>query len=165
MPQRMKKKLGSYGTAGQLQQRPAPRTGGFFEVDDVGIIEPEDFNINFVKKSVRYWDKAGTDGGGCRTAGVLMHLMKNDPLIISDIITGQWSAAQREKRILQVAAIDAEDFGSKAAVQVWVEQEGGSGGKESADGTIKNLLGYNVHKESVTGDKETRAEPYNNIAS
>lgn len=156
----LKKSMGAYATAGQLQQNPAPRTGGFFEVDEVTVIDYVDFNHNYIVRSVRYWDKAGTDGGGCRTAGVLMHWMKNQTIIISDIVMGQWSYAQREKRIKQVAAMDAEEFGGPASVQIWVEQEGGSGGKESAESTIKNLMGYSIHKESVTGDKEKRAGPF-----
>jgi predicted phage terminase large subunit-like protein len=42
---------------------------------------------------------------------------------------------------------------------VWVEQEPGSGGKESAENTIRNLAGWTVKADRVTGDKATRAEP------
>ena len=45
-------------------------------------------------------------------------------------------------------------------VKVWVEQEPGSGGKESAESTIRNLSGFKVEADRVTGDKESRAEPY-----
>jgi predicted phage terminase large subunit-like protein len=45
-------------------------------------------------------------------------------------------------------------------VDVWVEQEPGSGGKESAESTIKNLTGFRVYADRVTGSKELRAEPY-----
>jgi len=43
---------------------------------------------------------------------------------------------------------------------IWVEQEGGSGGKESAEGTIRRLAGYNVRAERVTGSKLVRAQPF-----
>ena len=43
---------------------------------------------------------------------------------------------------------------------IWVEQEPGSGGKESAQSTIRNLAGFRVYADRVTGDKESRAEPY-----
>ena len=33
------------------------------------------------------------------------------------------------------------------------------GGKESAESTVRNLAGWNVHAETVSGDKVTRARP------
>jgi predicted phage terminase large subunit-like protein len=43
---------------------------------------------------------------------------------------------------------------------IWAEQEPGSGGKESAENTVRNLAGYSIRTETVTGDKVTRADPY-----
>jgi len=45
-------------------------------------------------------------------------------------------------------------------VTVWVEQEPGSGGKESAEGTIRNLGGFLAYAERPTGDKAFRADPF-----
>lgn len=150
---RDKKALGSLATAGQFQQRPAPRSGGFFEWDKLSLMDaaPE------LATKVRYWDKAGTQGGGCYTAGALVGLPKdqNDPnCYILDMVRGQWAAPQREKMIKATAASDGKD------VAVWVEQEPGSGGKESASSTIRNLRGFNCRADLPTGDKVTRAEPY-----
>lgn len=44
-------------------------------------------------------------------------------------------------------------------LSVWVEQEPGSGGKESAQISVRELAGHDVHAERVTGDKVTRATP------
>ena len=44
-------------------------------------------------------------------------------------------------------------------VPIWVEQEGGSGGKESAEISIRELAGWMVRAEPVTGKKPTRAGP------
>ena len=44
-------------------------------------------------------------------------------------------------------------------LQIYVEQEPGSGGKESAENTVLNLAGFDVHADRVTGDKLTRAKP------
>ena len=156
---RLKRSLGSYGTAGQLNQRPAPRGGGIIKVSEFRLVEL--FNEGQIERSVRYWDKAGSEGKGCYTAGVLMHKMKAGPtdFVIEDVVRGQWSAAQREARIKQTAEIDAEMYG-KLKVEIWEEQEGGSGGKESAENTIKMLAGFNIRRESVTGDKVTRARPF-----
>ena len=44
--------------------------------------------------------------------------------------------------------------------EVYVEQEPGSGGKESAESTIRMLAGYAVYADRVTGNKVVRAEPF-----
>jgi predicted phage terminase large subunit-like protein len=103
--------------------------------------------------SVRYWDKAGTTGSGDHTAGVRMVRSPEGLYYVTDVVRGQWSAGEREKVIRHTAEQDGRN------VSVWVEQEPGSGGKESAANTVLNLAGWNVHAEPVTGDKETRARP------
>jgi predicted phage terminase large subunit-like protein len=105
---------------------------------------------------VRYWDKAGTQGGGKYSAGVLMGRRPNGRVIVADIVRGQWSALNREAVILQTAQADRA---AKRTVAIWVEQEPGSGGKESAEATVRNLAGFVIHAERVTGDKLTRAQP------
>ena len=150
---RRMERTNAYRFAGQLMQRPAPIGGGMFPVDRFEVIEhkPADQDISY---SVRHWDKAGTSGGGAFTAGVLMHKLKDGRFVVSDVQRGQWGALDREKRIKQTAKMDGTD------VVVWIEQEPGSGGKESAESTIRNLQGFRVYADRVTGDKETRAEPY-----
>jgi predicted phage terminase large subunit-like protein len=44
--------------------------------------------------------------------------------------------------------------------RIVIEVEPGSGGKESAETTIRNLAGYNVVGHRPTGPKEVRAEPF-----
>lgn len=148
---------GSYAEAGQLQQRPAPREGGLFKADQFEIV---DYVPDKPVASVRYWDKAGTQGGGARTAGVLMHRLADGRFCIEDVRKGQYSAANREKMIKNTADMDAEAH--EEAPTIWVEQEPGSGGKESADYTIRNLAGYTAKADKLTGkgSKEIRAEPY-----
>jgi predicted phage terminase large subunit-like protein len=151
----LKETLGAYASAGQLQQRPAPREGGMFNVDN--FILMENYNMGHVEKYVRYWDKAGTQGGGAYTAGCLMAKLKkgcSPQYVVVDMVHGQWSSAIREQKIKQTADLDTRK------VEVWVEQEPGSGGKESSENTIKMLAGFKAYAERVTGSKETRAEPY-----
>ena len=73
---------------------------------------------------------------------------------VEHVIRGQWASLAREKIIRDTAKADGPD------VNIYVEQEPGSGGKESAENTIRGLAGYAVYADKVTGDKETRAEPY-----
>jgi len=150
---KLEKDLGSeYAIAGQLQQRPSPRGGGMFKIENFQVIN-ELPHERALGKTVRYWDKAGTEGGGKRTAGVKMSKW-GDSFLIRDVVKGQWAAGKREKIIKNIAELDTK------SVEVWVEQEPGSGGKESAENTIKNLAGFTCKKEAVTGAKEVRAEPY-----
>jgi predicted phage terminase large subunit-like protein len=67
--------------------------------------------------------------------------------------SGHWSALRREQIMRETAARDGEE------VRVWLEQEPGSGGKESAEASIRNLAGYVVHADRVTGEKVARAQP------
>lgn len=108
---------------------------------------------------VRYWDKAGTEDGGKRTAGVLIGKRKSGRYVVADVVKGQWGAHNREVTIKQVAEADRFRCGD-APHETWLEQEPGSGGKESAENTVMNLAGHVVRAERVTGDKVTRSGPF-----
>lgn len=149
--ERDKKVMGSMATAGQLQQRPAPRGGAFFEWEKLGLKKA----APKMKKIIRYWDKAGTEGGdGAWTAGVKIGRGLDDCYYILDVVRGRWAAPAREKAIKLQASIDGP------MVEIWIEQEPGSGGKESAESTVLNLAGSLIHSERATGDKVVRAEPF-----
>ncbi len=102
---------------------------------------------------MRYWDKAATEGGGARSAGVLIARTEAGLYFIEDVVCGQWSALRRETIMRQVAERDGR------AVAIYLEQEPGSGGKESAEASVRNLAGFSVHADRVTGDKCERARP------
>jgi predicted phage terminase large subunit-like protein len=70
---------------------------------------------------------------------------------------GQWSALERETKIKTWAEADEGEFPGH---EIYCEQEPGSGGKESAESTIRNLAGFRVYADKVTGHKEVRAEPF-----
>jgi len=109
-----------------------------------------------ITKFVRYWDKAGTKDAGDWSVGVLMGRSGNMFYVI-DVVRGQWSALQRELVIKQTTEWDAAVCGDYT---VWLEQEGGSGGAESAERTIAMLAGYDVRKEMPTGSKVVRSNPF-----
>lgn len=140
------------------QQNPIIVGGGLFPIDKFDIPLPVLPNKADVLKSVRYWDKAGTVDDGAYTAGVLMHQMKDGRFVISDVQRFQKGAFERETIMKQTAMIDREQWGDE--LQIWVEQEPGSGGKESAERSVVNLAGFVVHKDRVRGKKEVRADPY-----
>lgn len=111
---------------------------------------------------IRYWDKAGTDemeatGKTPYTVGVLLAKTRQNLYYVVDVKREQLSALKRERLIKQTAYDDEAEWGR--AVKTWVEQEPGSGGKESTEATVRNLSGFVIHGERVTGDKIARALP------
>jgi predicted phage terminase large subunit-like protein len=104
-------------------------------------------------KRVRYWDKAATPGAGDWTAGVKMSRTPDGVFWVEHVIRGRWAAPEREAIIRQTAEADGRE------TTVLLEQEPGSGGKDSALATVKNLAGFSVRAEPATGDKLTRAKP------
>jgi predicted phage terminase large subunit-like protein len=137
------------------QQQPIIVGGGELPIDKLCVLP--DFDRSTPQKSVRYWDKAGTPGGGAFTAGVLMHKLKDGSYVIQHVARGQWSALEREAKIKEYTQADRTLY---PGVKIWIEQEPGSGGKESAEATIRNLAGYSVFADKVTGSKHVRAQPF-----
>jgi predicted phage terminase large subunit-like protein len=149
----MEEILGQYGFAGQFMQDPIPAGGGMFKTERI-TVEPAPPPLSTFTSLVRYWDKAATRDGGANTAGVLMGLHNTGRFWILDVKLGQWDTATRETIILQTAQLD----GPK--VLIGLEQEPGSGGKDSAVATIRNLAGFRVRTQRPTGDKVHRADPF-----
>ncbi len=149
----MRADLGQYGYAGQVGQSPTPPGGGMFKVDMFLYVDrmPADVNVG---QCVRYWDKAGTAGGGSYTVGCKMYKTKDGKYIITDIVRGQWSSDKRERVIRATAEADGSE------VRIFHEQEPGSGGKDSAAATTRNLAGFVAKADRPTGDKVSRADPY-----
>lgn len=115
-------------------------------------------------KWVRYWDKAATDSVEEKayidrtpyTAGVLVGRTRAGTYYVADVKREQYSPGKREHLIQQTAFEDEEEYGD---VVTWIEQEPGSGGKESAELTSRRLAGFVARIERVTGDKLGRAMP------
>ena len=143
--------MGEYNYSGQIQQEPVPREGGLFKPEKAVVVQSIPGRI---AKIVRSWDKAGTPGGGCFSAGIKMGILEDGNFIVLDSIHGQWRAEQREQIMLQTAITDGH------SVRIVIEQEGGSGGKESAEATVRNLKGFTVDVDRPSGNKELRAEPF-----
>ena len=109
---------------------------------------------------VRYWDKAATETHKKSeektvpwTVGVLILRTRDGRYFVEDVVRFQATSLKRDRLMLQCAINDPDD------TVIWVEQEPGSGGKESAERTIQKLAGFKVKVERVTGDKVSRALP------
>ena len=145
--------LGQYGYAGQIGQDPTPPGGGMFKIDRFTILSSLP-SVHEIVHTIRAWDKAGTQDGGAYTVGVKMSKLVNNRWLVQDVVRGRWASQERERIIRSVAETDG------TAVEIWMEQEPGSSGKESAEATIRNLSGFRAYAEHATGDKEHRADPY-----
>lgn len=142
--------LGDYGYAGQFLQRPVPLGGGSFKVESLRVVDA----CPRVVRVVRYWDKAGTAKKGCFTVGTKMGLCLDRSFVVMDVKRGRWEAAERERVIRSTAIMDGKDC------IIGLEQEPGSGGKESAQNSVRNLAGFRIVVDRPVGDKEYRADPY-----
>jgi predicted phage terminase large subunit-like protein len=146
----LQRRLGLYGTAGQLQQRPTPLDGGLFRRSWFRIVAdaapPE-------ARRVRYWDLAAAVDGDY-TCGVLMSRSREGTFCVEDVRRGRWGPSQRDEVILQTAKIDGPD------VQIILEQEPGSAGKSVTTYLARRLAGYSVASDRPTGPKEVRAQPF-----
>lgn len=148
------KVMGNRGYQTQHNQRALPEDGEMFKRSWFEIVPAV---VSKAWRHVRAWDKGGTAGGGDPSAGVLMSREPGDgAFFVEDVIVGQWSAGERNAIMKQTAAADAAMFKD---YEIEIEQEPGSGGKESAEYSVKELAGYNVHVTKPTGDKVFRAKP------
>lgn len=152
--QDLKSDLGQYGYAGQVGQKPSPAGGGMFKIENFITVDSLPSVEHHVVQMVRYWDKADNTGEGAYTVGVKMAKLDDGRFVVVDVQRGQWASHEREKIIRRTAEADG------TGVRVYVEQEPGSGGKESAQSTIRNLAGFSVERDRPTGDKAHRADPF-----
>ena len=146
----LERTLGSYGTAGQLQQRPAPRGGGMFKREWFEIIPAAPANCQWV----RGWDLAATDSSEAAwTAGVLMGRTPEGGFVIADVCRIQGASAAVERLLRNTATQDG------SGVRGSIPQDPGQAGKSQVIYLIRQLAGYPYRASPESGDKETRAQP------
>jgi len=148
--------LGTYGKKSQIDQNPTSPGSGMFQTDQIKTVSQDDFKYENILSIVRYWDKAGTQDGGAFTAGVKMAQLKHNRFLVMDVVRGQWGTSRREKMIEETIRLDG------ILVTQYLEQEPGSGGKDSALASQEMIarLGNKVFLDRPTGDKIYRADPF-----
>ena len=141
--------LGVYGTAGQLQQRPAPRSGGLF--DPMWWGEPVRA-VPKTRRPVRGWDLAGSmEKGSAWTAGVKMSKV-NGVYFIEDVARFRGTPSQVNQTIGNIAAKDGR------ATIIDIPQDPGQAGKAQVLYMVQQLAGFIVRYSPETGDKTVRAD-------
>lgn len=145
--------LMAYATAGQLQQRPAPRSGGMFQRSDFEIVEALPAGN---RHTVRAWDFAASEVKTGRrpdwTVGIRVSLI-GDTFYVEDVVRGQWNPSTVEQTLTNTATQDG------AGVTVRMPQDPGAAGKADAATKTKLLKGYAVKTVAPTGEKSVRARP------
>ena len=145
-------RLGSYGSAGQLQQRPAPREGGMFERRWFEIVSA----APAAARRVRYWDLAATKERSRSdpdwTAGGRLAI-KDGIYFLEDLRRLRGTPKEVEDAVKQTAVLDGND------VAVWMEQEPGAAGKGVIDHYARRvLLGFVFRGDPVSRSKTARAQ-------
>jgi predicted phage terminase large subunit-like protein len=148
------KAKGQYYFSSQFRQDPVPATGGMFHIAKVKWAAPprQDGWLNLV----RFWDKAATQDGGTWTVGTKMGLDRQGRYWVLDVLRFQLDSGARNVQMEEAAYRDGWE------TVVGVEQEPGSGGKESAEYTVKSLSAFRVKVlkvDATTGGKVARADP------
>lgn len=142
---------GDYGAAGQLQQRPMPRSGGMFKREKFQVISATEVPAG--GRSARGWDLAGSKGKlSANTAGVRIRLYEGR-LYIEHAISEKWGPDELAQRIRAQADLDGQK------VKQSIPQDPGSSGLFQAHVLAQQLHGYPVDFSPETGDKATRAQP------
>ena len=145
----IKEIMGEFGFSSLYQGRPIPKDGGLFKPDRIKIDTPEK-----IIKKVRAYDLAASSGKGDYTVGVLLGLDEKDNIWILDVYRSQDGTDKRDAKILQISELDGRE------TRIRIPQDPGSAGKSLSHYFIKMLSGFTVISNPVSGNKETRAEPF-----
>lgn len=143
--------LGEYASAGQLQQRPAPRKGGLFKPDQMQV---DDAVPASEIKWARGWDLASVTDGGDWTAGAKLGRLTDGRFVIGDMARFQRGPDERDAAIVNTAVLDGK------TVRISIPQDPGQAGKTQVAYLTRRLAGFKAVSSPETGDKVTRAEPF-----
>lgn len=136
-----------------------PAAGLYFKRSQITVVKSlPDKIVNIV----RAWDLAATEITASnknpdRTAGVLMARLKNGQYIILDVKRFAENASKVRQILKNTAVTDKSVYNS---IKISIPQDPGQAGKEQAQSYSRELAGYTVVTKTVTGSKETRAEPF-----
>ncbi len=154
---------GAKSLPGWLEAPGPPSTGACLSPDRKRLFRRPWFKlvdaVPLDAQRVRYWDLAsGESMRNDQTAGVLMAKTPEGFYYVEDVVCGRYSAYEVQQVILQTTRLDADKY--RNTVEVWVEQEGGSGGKISTDAIIRLLAGHPVYAQRALTNKEVAAKPF-----
>lgn len=155
--------LGEYGTAGQLQQRPAPEGGGLFKREWFKFLDVRPALCRWT----RGWDTAGSEGKGDYTVGSLVgeefewtlvdrkkQLLSTGRIVVADVQRDQLGPDGVDKLMKVTATLDGK------TIPIREEQEGGASGKAGVTSRAQRLVGWDYKAVSLGANKQVRAKPF-----
>ena len=107
---------------------------------------------------VRYWDRAATKPNPHNpdpdwTRGLKLYRYPDGSFVVGDLKSMRDTPGQVENLIRNVASHDTQ------AVAIMSQRDPGSSGVSEAEHFVRMLAGYDVHTETLSKDKVTRAKP------
>lgn len=153
----LERTLGSYASAGQLQQRPTPRGGGLFKKE---WFQP--YPAGFLPRGCRMargWDFAATaDVNAAATAAVLMARTPRDEYVLVNVQKARLSPADVERMLRRISQEDERVYGRM--LRGSIPQDPGQAGKAQKTSLLVGpLAGRNYRASTESGNKVTRAVP------
>lgn len=147
------KKSGEYMWAGQYQQRPAPREGGIFKVDELVIVE----SCPPGGDTVSGWDFAGSKRKTSPySVRVFMTRIGGD-IYIRHVVRKRTNPTELETLVKDTSTDDRAEV---PGVLIDAPQDPGYGGKAVKWRLAEILIGFKYSITPEQGDKVTRAEPF-----
>lgn len=146
--ERDKKIMGPMAVAGQFQQRPAPRGGGFFTPGEIEIVDALPAGLRFV----RGWDLAATVKKHSDFTATARLAVKDGVVWIAHADHFKGGPDEVERTILQYAQTDASTF-------ISLPQDPGQAGVAQMQALSRKLHGKRFEFTPESGDKATRASP------
>jgi predicted phage terminase large subunit-like protein len=158
-PDELRQKRAEYEQAGllhewhgQYQTRPRVPAGNMFRPDEMPIL---DQLPSQPIEQIRAWDLASTAGGGDYTAGIKLARIRqpdySDLFVISDVRRLRGAPDEIQALVNTTAIHDGH------IVKIAIPQDPGQAGKDQVVNYTKQLLGFAVISERVSGNKSTRA--------
>lgn len=146
--ERDKKIMGPMAVAGQFQQRPAPRGGGFFVPGGIEIVDALPAGL----RPVRGWDLAATVKKHSDFTATVKLAVKDGIVWIAHADHFKGGPDQVESTILQYAQTDERTFTS-------LPQDPGQAGVAQMQALSRKLHGKRFEFTLESGDKAARASP------
>lgn len=143
--------LGAFGSAGQLQQSPVPRSGGLFQRT---WLQPLNTIPHNLVAEVRGWDFAGsTNATADYTAGVKIGKTSDGKIVILDCKRERLSPQGVRNLVMQCAIAD----GKKTRISI--AKDPGQAAMGQVEQYRQDLIGWDVRFSPETGSKTVRALP------
>lgn len=147
------KKSGDYMWAGQYQQRPAPREGGLFKVEEIEVVD----HCPRGGRTVAGWDFAGSKRKKSPfTVRVLMTRVAGNTYI-RHVARKRTNPTELETMLSDTSVDDRNEVSD---VLISTPQDPGQAGKAQKWRIAELLEEFNFVCTPETGDKVTRAEPF-----